>query len=225
MGDIVREIQGPAGVLEALVDEARGVAEGGPLRAAVVLGHPHPLYGGTMHTKGLYQAAKGLSRIGCAVLRFNFRGVGRSAGSFDNGPGEMEDFRAGLSFMAQRYPGARLWAGGFSFGSWVGLVSGAEDERVSALIGIAPPIEKYDFTAVKGSHKPKFFIQGELDEICPTRVLRQFYAQLFEPKELAIVDGANHLFDGQAGEVGDAIEELLSDYPEQAAGGSGPSAD
>ncbi len=216
MGDIVREIRGPEGTLEALLDEPAGLKDGAALRAAVVLGHPHPLYGGTMHTKGLYQAAKGLSRIGCAVLRFNFRGVGRSDGSFDNGPGEMADFRAALTFMATRYPGVPLWAGGFSFGAWVGLVSGAEDERVSALIGIAPPIEKYDFTAVRESHKPKFFIQGELDEICPTKVLRQFYAQLFEPKELAIIDGANHLFDGQASEVGDAIEELLADYPEQA---------
>ncbi|HVB38935.1 MAG TPA: alpha/beta fold hydrolase [Vicinamibacterales bacterium] len=220
MADIVREVPGPEGVLEALLDEPVSLMDGGPPRAAVVLGHPHPLYGGTMHTKGLYQAAKGLSRIGCAVLRFNFRGVGRSAGSFDNGPGEMADFRAALTFMAARYPGVPLWAGGFSFGSWVGLVTGAEDDRVSTLIGIAPPIEKYDFTPLKESRKPKFFIQGELDEICPTRVLRQFYAQLFEPKELAIIDGANHLFDGQASEVGDAIEELLSDYPEQAAGGA-----
>ncbi|MDE3156875.1 MAG: alpha/beta hydrolase [Acidobacteriota bacterium] len=216
MADIVREIRGPEGVLEVLLDEPAGLRADAPPRAAVVLGHPHPLYGGTMHTKGLYQAAKGLSRIGCAVLRFNFRGVGRSDGTFDNGPGEMADFRAALTFMTARYPGVPLWAGGFSFGAWVGLVAGAEDERVSVLIGIAPPIEKYDFTALRESRKPKFFIQGELDEICPTKVLRQFYGQLHEPKELAIIDGANHLFDGQASEVGDAIEELLSDYPERA---------
>lgn len=217
MPDRIHQIDGPAGPLEVLLDEPLGRETGAPPRAAVVLGHPHPLYGGTMHTKGLYQAAKGLSRIGCAILRFNFRGVGKSAGSFDNGPGEMDDFRAGLSFMQARHPGAPLWAGGFSFGSWVGLTVGATDDRVSALIGIAPPLEKYDFTALRNSPKPKFFIQGERDEICPLKVLRQFYAQLLEPKEMVVIDRANHLFEGQATEVGDAIEELLGDYPEGAA--------
>ena len=213
MPDRIHQIDGPVGPLEVLIDEPLGRPAGAPPRAAVVLGHPHPLYGGTMHTKGLYQAAKGLSRIGCAVLRLNFRGVGHSRGSFDNGPGEMDDFRAALDFMAARYPGVPLWAGGFSFGSWVGLVVGATDDRVSALIGIAPPLEKYDFTAVRESTKAKFFIQGERDEICPLRVLRQFYAQLPEPKEMVVIDRANHLFEGQASEVGDAIEELLGDYP------------
>jgi hypothetical protein len=125
----------------------------------------------------------------------------------------MDDFRSGLELMSNRYPGAPLWAGGFSFGSWIGLTVGAADDRVSALIGIAPPLEKYDFSALKDSAKPKFFIQGERDEICPLKVLRQFYGQLLEPKEMVVIDGANHLFDGQASQVGDAIEELLSDYP------------
>ncbi|HEY7789588.1 MAG TPA: alpha/beta fold hydrolase [Vicinamibacterales bacterium] len=213
MSDRIHQITGSAGPLEVLLDEPVGREPGQAPRAAVVLGHPHPLYGGTMHTKGLYQAAKGLSRIGCAVLRFNFRGVGKSAGTFDNGPGEMDDFRSGLELMSNRYPGAPLWAGGFSFGSWIGLTVGAADDRVSALIGIAPPLEKYDFSALKDSAKPKFFIQGERDEICPLKVLRQFYGQLLEPKEMVVIDGANHLFDGQASQVGDAIEELLSDYP------------
>src|SRR6478672_2526795 len=108
----LREIPGPAGRLEALLDEPH---TGSPdVRAAVVFGHPHPQYGGTMHTKVVYQAAKALARIGCAVLRFNFRGVGTSAGAFADGIGEADDFRAGLSFMSERYPSARLWAAGFS---------------------------------------------------------------------------------------------------------------
>src|SRR4029079_11736482 len=81
----------------------------GRVRAAVVLAHPHTEYGGTMHTKVVYQAAKALSRIGCAVLRFNFRGAGTSDGRFSNGPGEMADFRAGLDFMSERYPDAPVW--------------------------------------------------------------------------------------------------------------------
>src|SRR5947209_4441601 len=89
----LREIPGPAGVLEALLEEPSINGSGG-LRAAVVLGHPHPQHGGTMHTKALYQAAKGCQRIGCATLRFNFRGVGKSTGVYADGVGEAEDFRA-----------------------------------------------------------------------------------------------------------------------------------
>src|SRR6186997_3382875 len=107
----LREIPGPQGPLEALLD----VPAGEP-RAAAVLAHPHPQFGGTMHTKAVYQSAKALARIGCAVLRFNFRGAGRSAGVFDDGPGERADFRAGLDFMHDSYPGAPLWAAGMSFG-------------------------------------------------------------------------------------------------------------
>jgi alpha/beta superfamily hydrolase len=219
----LREIAGPAGRLEALLDEpmAAGtighdgrVSPGHPngLRAAVVFGHPHTEYGGTMHTKVVYQAAKSLSRIGCAVLRFNFRGAGTSAGTFTNGPGEMDDFRAALDFMQQQYPGAPLWAAGMSFGSWVALTVGAEDPRVTALIGIAPPVTKYDFEAVARSPKPKFFIQGEFDELCFLKDMKTFYARAAEPKELVVIDGADHLFDGKVSEVADAIEELLGDW-------------
>ena len=116
-----REITGPAGRLEAILDEPTPagtighdghVSVGHPdgLRAAVVLAHPHTEFGGTMHTKVVYQSAKALARIGCAVLRFNFRGVGRSTGAFDEGIGEQDDFRAALDVMAERYPGAELWA-------------------------------------------------------------------------------------------------------------------
>ena len=169
----VREIAGPAGRLEALLDEpspSRGVGADGlletghasGLRAAVVFAHPHTEYGGTMHTKVVYQAAKALGRIGCAVLRFNFRGAGASAGRFSDGPGEMDDCRAAL-----------------------------------------------DFEPVARSPKAKFFIQGERDELCPLKEMREFYARCAEPKELAVIDGADHLFDGKVSEVADAIEDLL----------------
>jgi len=219
----LREIAGPAGRLEALLDEPAApgtigadgrVSAGHPggLRAAVVFAHPHTAYGGTMHTKMVYQSAKALSRIGCAVLRFNFRGAGASAGSFNEGPGEMDDFRAALDFMAQQYPGARLWTAGMSFGAWVALTVGAEDPRVSTLIGIAPPLSRYDFDAVERSAKPKFFIQGEFDDICPLKVMREFYARAAEPKELVVIDAADHLFDGKVSEAADALEDLLEDW-------------
>lgn len=219
----LREIAGPAGRLEALLDEpaesrgigADGIVETGHAagtRAAVVFAHPHTEYGGTMHTKVVYQAAKALRRIGCAVLRFNFRGAGASAGNFTDGPGEMDDFRAGLDFMRAHYPAAPLWAAGMSFGSWIALKVGAEDPRVSTLIGIAPPVSGYDFGPVERSTKPKFFIQGEFDEICPMKKLREFYARAAEPKELVVIDGADHLFDGKVSEVADAIEDLFADW-------------
>jgi uncharacterized protein len=219
---MLHEIPGPLGVLEALLDEPAGrrgvnrdgLVEAGPsagIRAAVVFGHPHPQHGGTMHTKVVYQSAKALARIGCAVLRFNFRGVGRSAGAFDEGIGEQDDFRAALDFVRARYPGAPLWAAGMSFGSWIALTSGAKDLRVSTLIGIATPAARFDLSLIGSSGKAKYFIHGERDEICPLKDLRELYARAAEPKELVVIDGADHLFDGKAGEVADAIEDLLGE--------------
>ncbi|HXH25516.1 MAG TPA: alpha/beta fold hydrolase [Vicinamibacterales bacterium] len=207
MPEPLREIPGPAGPLEILMDLPAGTP-----RAGVVFAHPLPTHGGTMHTKVVFQGAKALSRIGCAVLRFNFRGVGRSAGSWDEGRGEMADYKAALDFMAAQYPGLELWAAGFSFGSYIATTAGADDDRVCALIAIAPPVDRYEFASVKLSDKPKFIIHGERDELISLKSVREFYAQLREPKELVVIDRADHLFDGQASEVGDALEDLLSDY-------------
>ena len=211
------EFPGPAGPIEALLDQPRerrdddGVL---PPRAAVAFAHPHPQQGGTMHTKAVFQGAKGLTRIGCVVLRFNFRGVGRSGGTFDEGRGEVEDYRAALDLLATRYPGVPIWAAGFSFGSWIALETGAADPRVSVLIGIAPPIKRdgYSFEHTLQSEKPKFFVQGDRDELCPIRDMWTFYSQLKEPKELVVIEGATHLFEGRTREVGEALEDLLGDY-------------
>ena len=210
----VTDLTGPAGPLEAILDEP----DRENVRAAVVFAHPHPQFGGTMHTKAVYQGAKGLARIGCAVLRFNFRGVGRSAGTFSGGAGEMSDFGAAVDYMSARYPGQRVWTAGFSFGSWVALESGAADERVTALIGISPPVatsvsgQEYTFEGTLASTKPKFFVQGEADDVCPLEAMWAFYGKLQEPKELVVIDGADHLFDGKTQEVGEALEDLLGDF-------------
>ena len=207
MPDAIRQIDGPAGPLEVLIEQPAG-----DVRAAVVFAHPLPTQGGTMHTKVVFQGAKALARIGCAVLRFNFRGVGRSGGTWDEGRGECDDFSAAVDFMAAQYPGVALWAAGFSFGAYVALTAGAKDDRTCALIGIAPPVDRYDFTAVKTSGKPKFIIHGEGDELIGLKQVREFYAQLADPKELVEIDRANHLFDGQVAEVADALEDLLADF-------------
>lgn len=222
----VREIQGPAGRLETLLDEPtsaqlvndQGLLQNGRRagpRAAVVFGHPHPQHGGTMHTKGAYQSAKALARIGCAVLRFNFRGVGRSEGTYADGIGERDDIKAALDFMARRYEGVPLWAGGMSFGSWVALSVGVEDPRVTALLGVAMPVNRYDYESVRESTKPKFLIHGEFDEICSAREILAFYARCADPKELVVIEGSNHVFEGKVSQVGDAVEDLLSDWPEE----------
>ncbi|MEO7156209.1 MAG: alpha/beta hydrolase [Vicinamibacterales bacterium] len=205
--EFLREIAGPAGPLEALLDMPAGEP-----RAVAVFGHPHPLHGGTMHTKALYQAAKAMPRIGVASLRFNFRGVGRSAGVFDAGLGEKDDFRAAVTFAAERFPGVPVWACGMSFGSWIAMTTGVEDSRVSLLLGIAPPVDRYDFDALKTSTLPKFILHGESDELISIREIRKFYAQIPEPKELVTIEDANHLFDGKTSLVGEAIEDLLADF-------------
>jgi alpha/beta superfamily hydrolase len=213
----ITDLMGPAGPLEAILDEPETPPAGG-IHAAVVFAHPHPQFGGSMHTKAVYQGAKGLTRIGCAVLRFNFRGVGASAGAFDQGEGEMADFRAALDYMAARYPGARLWSAGFSFGSWVALETGSDDDRVSALIGISPPVATsasgmhYDFPRTLATTKPQFFVQGEEDDICTLQDMWAFYGKLSEPKDMVVIDGADHLFEGKTVEVGEALESLLMDF-------------
>jgi alpha/beta superfamily hydrolase len=205
--DRVREIPGPSGPLEALVD-----IPADPPRVAVVFAHPLPTEGGTMHNKVVFQSAKALTRIGCVVLRFNFRGVGASAGTWDNGRGEMDDYRAAVAYMAAKHPDLEIWAAGFSFGAYIATTVGADEDRVCSLIAIAPPVDRYEFASVQMSRKPKFIVHGERDELISVRMVRHFYAKLPEPKELVVIDRANHLFEGQAGEVGEALADLLEDF-------------
>ncbi|MDO8679688.1 MAG: alpha/beta hydrolase [Acidobacteriota bacterium] len=205
--EFLREIPGPKGPLEALLDLPKGEP-----RAVAVFSHPLPTEGGTMHTKAVYQAAKAMTRIGVAALRFNFRGVGRSAGEFDAGPGEKDDFEAAVTFASGRYPDLPIWAVGMSFGAWIAMTTGAEDARVSVLVGIAPPVDRYDFDVLKTCTLPKFIIHGEEDELISIKDVRKFYAQIPEPKELVTIEHANHLFETKTTLVGDAIEELLADF-------------
>jgi hypothetical protein len=205
--ETLRPIPGPMGPLEARLDLPAGTP-----RAAMVLGHPHPLYGGTLQTKAVYYTARALTRIGVAVLRINFRGAGHSAGTFDEGRGEQDDYRAGLDFMADRFPDRPLWAGGLSFGSHVGMTVGATDPRVTLLLGIAVPVDRYAYDAVRDSGKPVFLIHGEEDGLVPVRLVRQFYGTLAEPRELVVIDGADHLFEGLDSVLADAVEGLLADF-------------
>jgi alpha/beta superfamily hydrolase len=203
---MMHEIDGPAGRLEARLDQAVETP-----RAVAVIASPHPQDGGTMQDKVVYHAAQGLLRVGCAVLRFNYRGSGTSAGTFSGGPGELDDYRAALDAAAQRYPAMPIWAVGYSFGAYVAMVTGATDSRVSQLVGIGALVDHYDFSPLHRSDTSKILVHGERDELCSLKTIRRFYGELPEPRELVVIDMADHYFDGHASEVADALEDLLGD--------------
>jgi len=198
-------LSGPAGRLEALLWTSP-LAE--PSFVAVVC-HPHPLFGGTMHNKVVFQAAKALHARGATVLRFNFRGVGQSEGEHDDGRGEQDDVRAALDFLSAEFSGRPVLLGGFSFGSRVGLLVGCGDLRVARLIGLGLPVDNVDMTFLRGCAKPKLIVQGGNDQFGARASVEALFATLPEPKKLAIVEGADHFFTGRLDQVGAAIDGWL----------------
>jgi uncharacterized protein len=205
--ETLREIPGPAGVLESRLELPTAAP-----RAVAVIAHPHPQYGGTMQTRAVHEAAKALVRIGVAALRINFRGTGTSAGTFGEGPGEQDDYRAAVDWAAARFPGLPVWAVGMSFGAWVATSVGSADPRVALLLALAPAVDHYDYAGLRWAGKPAFIIHGEQDELAPVRHVRRLYGEMQEPRELIVIEGAGHAFDGHASSVGEAIEDLLGDF-------------
>jgi len=201
-------LDGPAGRLEAILWTP---AAGSQIARAALVCHPHPLFGGTMHNKVIYQAAKSLSALGVPVLRFNFRGAGTSAGTHDRGRGEQGDVRAALDFLASEFPGVPLLLAGFSFGSWVGLRVGCEDPRVTQLIGLGAPVNDSDFSYLAQCAKPKLFVQGGNDQFGSSANVEALFATLPAPKKLVFVEGADHFFTGQLDKVRAAIDEWLDE--------------
>jgi hypothetical protein len=207
-------IAGPAGRLEALLWT---VPVANPSLAAVVC-HPHPLFGGTMHNKVVYQAAKALHLRAIPVLRFNFRGAGQSEGEHDRGLGEQDDVRAALDYLALEFPRTPILLAGFSFGSVVGLRVGCADQRVSDLIGLGIPVDRSDLTYLRDCAKPKLLIQGGSDQFGSRANVEALYTTLPEPKRLVIVEGAEHFFAGQLEKVRSAIDAWLDGrYPRKPA--------
>jgi uncharacterized protein len=198
-------LDGPVGKLEAALWSP---TEAAPAFAALVC-HPHPLFGGTMHNKVVFQAAKAMDALGVAVLRFNFRGAGSSEGRYDRGEGERDDVRAALDFLAEEFPGTPLLLAGFSFGCWVGLRAGCEDVRVEKLIGIGAPVNNSDFSYLQTCAKPKLFVHGANDEHGDVSKVRKMVAGLPGENELAIVEHVDHFFTGRIEELGKAIKEWL----------------
>ncbi len=180
-------------------------------RYAALVCHPHPLYGGTMHNKIVFKAAQALQILGMPALRFNFRGVGHSTGTYDEGRGEMDDVRFALEFLSRRYPGLPVILGGFSFGTYVALRVAAIDDRVQAMIGLGVPARMFEGEHLQGSHKPKLIIQGTKDELAPYALTAQWFEQVPAPKSLVAVQGADHFFQGHLDEIQAIIVSFVQD--------------
>jgi uncharacterized protein len=196
----------PQGHLEGILKpEERGTV---PEYAALVC-HPHPLGGGTMHNKVVFKVAQTLQKLDMPTLRFNFRGVGHSTGTYDEGRGEMEDVRFALEFLSRRYPGLPVILAGFSFGAYVGLRVAVIDDRVQVMIGLGVPARMFDGDTLQGCHKPKLFIHGTEDDIAPYELAKKWFEQVPAPKSLVAVQGADHFFQGRLEEVQAIIVEFV----------------
>lgn len=200
-------LRGPAGRLEALWEEVESARTD---RVGLVC-HPHPLYGGTLHNKVVHHTSRALQERGLNVLRFNFRGAGRSQGKHDLGRGEADDVRAALAYLEEHAPGGRVVLAGFSFGAWVGLRVGCGDKRVTALIGVGLPADASDLTYLARCAKPKLFVQGTRDQYGSRAAVEAAVAAAAPPKELIWVRGADHFFNGHLEQLRRAVQEHLPD--------------
>jgi uncharacterized protein len=206
-------LEGPAGRLEALLNVGAENAT-----HAVVVCHPHPLFGGTLHNKVVFHTMKALNSFGFPVLRFNFRGTGLSEGEHDQGRGEIGDVRSALDWLDAEFHLPLIFAG-FSFGAAIGLQAAAADARVKALIGVGTPVTPvaadaeaprvYTFEFLRDCVKPKLFVSGGRDQFGPRAKLEALVASLPEPKKLVVIEGADHFFEGRLRELREAIESWV----------------
>ncbi len=206
---VTLELAGPAGRLEALLQECDS---GRPDFAALVC-HPHPLYGGTMHNKVVHRVAATLHEAGGAALRFNFRGVGASAGRYDEGRGEVDDARAALAWLRAHLPGAPLLVAGFSFGGRVAARVAVAEPGVGRLVLVAPQVAGGGFEGLRASPVPKLALQGTADELCPLAALETEFPAWAEPKLMLTIEGASHFFDRQLSQLAKALLQGLAALP------------
>lgn len=178
-------------------------------QVGVVLCHPHPQYGGEMHNNVVSALTEALQQAGMATLRFNFRGVGRSGGEHGGGDAELADVEAAVTYLLSRQAVPTVVVAGYSFGSMVGLQAGATDSRVHTLVGVAFPLGFRDPSFLLSVTKPTLLISGDRDDYSPIPGLQDVFAKLPEPKQLTIVNGADHFFWGQEGEVAKTVVEFL----------------
>ena len=201
-------LDGPAGRLEALLEEPEDEAP----RTAALVCHPHPLYGGTMHNKVVYRIARGLRQAGLVVLRFNFRGVGASEGEHAHMTGEIEDARAALAWLRQRYPSLPFALAGFSFGARVITRLGCALENASFLMAVGHSTQRSsDYMEI--CPVPKIFVQSTHDAFGPRPELEAVYARLAEPKKLIWVEAEDHFFAGGLDQLELQVRESAAHPP------------
>lgn len=181
-------IQGKAGKLEVLYQ--RGEAG----KPAVVVCHPHPLYGGTMRNKVVYWVARSFEDMGYTVLRFNFRGVEQSEGTWGEGQGESDDVVSTLDWLAQEHPESPLWLAGFSFGTYAGLLAAHQDKRVQRMFAIAPAVNLWSFDFMGDETRPLTVISGTNDEIVPFEKVQAWIKTMPNHVTFISIDGAGHFF-------------------------------
>jgi uncharacterized protein len=196
-------LDGPAGKLEALLEEP----EHGEPAEAILVCHPHPKGGGTMHNKVVYRIARGLRKNGAVVLRFNYRGVNRSEGVYDNGRGETDDARVALEWLRRQYPDLPFSVAGFSFGSRIALRLACTMPGARRAMVVGFPMTYADHrSVVLGCTVPKIFIQSTNDEFGPAIDLESLFAEaVLPPKQLIFIPAEDHFFKGGL----DAFEEAV----------------
>jgi alpha/beta superfamily hydrolase len=185
-------LDGPAGKLEALLEEP----EDREPQEAVLVCHPHPLHGGTMHNKVVYRIARALRSNGAAVLRFNYRGVNRSEGQYGEGIGEIEDARTALAFLRGRYPDLAYSLAGFSFGSRIALLLGCELGDARRVFAVGFPARYQDQVELRTCRRPRIYILSTHDEFCPVDAMEAYFDTLPPPKKLILVEARDHFFAG-----------------------------
>jgi uncharacterized protein len=194
-------LSGPAGDIEARIETPQDVA---PAAAFGVICHPHPLFGGTLDNKVVYSLARAFHDLGMPTIRFNFRGVGKSAGSFADGDGETEDALAVVAAGREKWPDAALWLAGFSFGGAV-AVRAAAQANPERLVTVAPAIRRVSLAGVAMPTCPWLIVQGDHDDLVNHAEVIEWASQLAHPPEIVLLPGVEHFFHGKLNELRDAV--------------------
>ena len=195
-------------VLEGIL----AIPEGAMPLPAVIVCHPHPLYGGSMDNNVISSVCKALTRASIISFKFNFRSVGGSQGEFSQGIGEQEDVEAAISFMSRvkEIDSKKIGIAGYSAGAGFGLPVGFNDDRIRALAAVSPPFSMFDFDFLKSCPKPKLLISGSRDDLIPVDDCLEFCRKLPEPKECEIMEGADHFWWGYESRLGDKVATFFT---------------
>ena len=197
-------VAGPEGPLEALLEEPENSSK---IEMAAVICHPHPQYGGSMHNKVVYRMARSARAEGAAVLRFNYRGVGMSAGTYDAGRGEQDDLRAAIRYMLDRYPGKPIAVGGFSFGSRVSLRVCCVEPSVDRVVAVGTPVNTGDWGFLGQCGCPKRFIHSTSDEYGARPAMERVFELAAAPKNLTWIEAHDHFFSDGLETLEDALRK------------------